>query len=353
VRDRSDDVDEAVRAYFADVPPMNEQVFQTGREQVRTMVEAEPVATVTVLDRVTSAPTRPRRIRAAPLVAAAAVIAVAVAGTIALLPGHSAPTETPAATETGPNDPLPPMPAQPLNSIGDLADKVTDPQVNPGEFVVQQTRDGDGFGSATWTSHDGTRQWYTSSTAPPYEVGDGGMPLTETCVPGDNGQICGTWLWLFPKTSVLATMPRDPAAIYAGLRGKTMLPGEDPALTGMNGNFKAREAAEQLLLLLRTPPVILPADLRAALLRTLGYLPGLTVTKDARTSDNRPAIAIRGETDGGHTEGVTLLDPATTRVLEASTIVLKPGKDMSKPGDTVRTLRFKTGVVRVLGELPT
>jgi hypothetical protein len=336
MRERPDDVDEAVRALYSKIPPMDERSFQTGREWVRTLVESEPLASVTVLDPVTT-PTRPRRSRTAPFVTAAAAIAI-VAGTITLLPS-SAPDGSDKVT-AGPNESLPPMPSKPLNSIGELADKVTDPQVNPDMYWYQDIdKTAEGMHDTRWTSFDGLRQWYTPSGNSPSEV-DNSMPTSEVCVLVDRDMLCGKWLSFAPDASALATMPSDPATIYAGLRARLAQSG-GPRLTDLTG---PDGAAKVLLGLLTQPPVVLRAEQRAAVLRTLGYLPGLTVTESFTWGSVQKAIAISASTDSGLVQE-TLLDPTNSRILETRRSV-----DPQKRVFNVET--YRTGVVRAVGLRP-
>jgi hypothetical protein len=381
-------VDAALRALRADVAPMAPHAFVAGRARltavIGTAAPAEPVTAPAEPVVVAALPAASRRSpplrRAAPWLTAAAAVA-AVATTVALLPGSSnsapgganpvqaagsgaprnaQPTSPPSPTAIPvPTGPLPAMPARPLNSAGDLAAVAADITLKPGEVLyVKSTQTdlpsaGSTGGSLTlqlWVPADRTHSYWLakrSSTGDIKGAPAGGYSEQQAI----GGKFEGNTYTGPPESpwsatpDNLAAMPRDPAALYAKLRadmnGPQVLP-QDPTTNAVNTVF----------MLLSDEYAAVPAGLRAALLRTLGYLPGVTVTQGVHTTDGRPAVALSWQ------QAIALpwrfdllLDPANARAIEYR-VVATAGNRTFRAGQTMSSTIGTQSVVHALGQLP-
>jgi len=94
-----------------------------------------------------------------------------------------------------------------------------------------------------------------------------------------------------------------------------------------------------------------PSDVRAALLRTLGYLPGVIVDPDAKTSDGRPAVSLSHKVDDGTYRNELLLDPATARVVDWRNVAIKAFNGW-KPNQVFTSALQTEAVVSTLGRRP-
>jgi RNA polymerase sigma-70 factor (ECF subfamily) len=110
----------------------------------------------------------------------------------------------------------------------------------------------------------------------------------------------------------LAALPRDPAALLAEIR----------AYNGDKGQSRDGEVLETVTSILSTSAV--PADLRAALYRTLALVPDITVVDGEATLDGRTGVAIgRVETSGGQQLRTDLIiDPGTGQVIGRRDVTL-------------------------------
>jgi hypothetical protein len=107
----------------------------------------------------------------------------------------------------------------------------------------------------------------------------------------------GRGSWQVPTSAFIAELPRDPDRLFDLLRDATEDRGVDPDL----------EVLVYISDALRRG--MLPADLRAALCRTLAKLPGLRITEKLATLDGRTGAALGIAAAGERTDIV--IDPRT------------------------------------------
>lgn len=381
------EVDEALRALCPDVPEMDARAFAAGRARLHAAVGATPMADAGVgsADAVVVAlpPDRLRRSpplrKAAPWLGVAAAVVTVAVGAAVLLPGDSPggdggspanASSPPSLTTTEqtrpdrpvpptgrPGEPLPAMPAQPLNSAGELAPHASDLEVPPGQVrYLRSTRtqgknDTGPGGSATdelWIPSDREGEWLIRRTASGAIQGRSDKDFEEQRAAGgrfDKHEPRSQWAVTPQK---IAALPRDPAALYELLRAEVNA--ELPSGTGTTMS-SAQQAASTLISLLGDTTGGVPADLRAALLRTIGYLPGVTVTTNATASDGRPAVAIAWAVDDGVFRNELLLDPGTARIVEWRNVAVNEFQGYPAGQAFTSDLRSEA-VVAELGQRP-
>lgn len=371
----ADEIDEILATLGADVPAMDDHAFAAGRALLTaaiTRARPEPAATVHPEPRVLElAPATRRRSpplrRFAPLIGVAAAVTAVATGIAALLPNAGpASTTTPAAAprppastpEPIPTGPLPAMPAAPLNSAGELAALVHDPVLARGEVRYWSQTYTVAASASTQARSQKIEVWQPFDRSYPWltRVGDGQLEdLTPgayrvqhgACQRDATGYLCpdlGPWA---PTENNVAALPRDPAKLYAALRaGVNAGP---PA--GASIAVTPAQAAVNNLLGLINDAIVVPADLRAALLRTLGYLPGVTIDRDAHATDGRAVITIGWLLDGGNYRNELLLDPGTGRAVEWRNVAVR-AFDGHQAGTTFVSYRQDEAVVHALGEEP-
>ncbi len=358
------ELDDLLGALRADTPAMTDDAFAAGRarltaagtraaetQNVPTTRDAERGPTRVVEPYQPAAPPgrRDRSVRRyAPWLVAAAVLG-AVGVAVAVLPGDpsrvspagpsssdaaQAPvpgTTAPSATGDKPvpggqSQPtvLPEMPAQPVNSAGDLAANVSDFPVGPGQFFYVRTvrkQAASAHGSdgellqELWVPYDQQGDWFQRRSAVTGQVQGGPDPdanggVEELTAAG--GELDGPTEYPWVATpAAIADLPTDPAELYALLDA-------DGERGGHGVTEPTAVAAAKLVNLLAHPSgAILPADVRAAAYRTLGYLPGLIVTEGVLTHDGRSAVAlgVDATAEGGGYRGEVLVDPATGQIV--------------------------------------
>lgn len=153
---------------------------------------------------------------------------------------------------------------------------------------------------------------------------------------GDAGGCGRAGAWADPTPEFLAGLPRDPGLLYDRLRA-------DAPDNGRGDAELLTYAAD----LLRTG--LAPADLRAALYRTLATLPGLEITDAVANLDGRTGTAF-GIEDGDQRQDL-IIDPATgTYIGERQ--VLTEDRDGAPAGTTVNFTSLTTDVVDALGARP-
>jgi hypothetical protein len=351
-----DDLDAALRTLRDDVPEMDEGAFAAGRARLHAAIDAQPVA-ADVADPVVLALPADRRRRsppmrgAAPWVGVAATVAAVAVAAVVLASSDSAPGgsgvgASPPSSASTPPTPLPPMPAAPLNPAGDLAAKVSDFGLQPGQvhyvrWASSEAPSEYGPGGTVldelWIPYDRNGEWLLRRTlsgqpAGPYQNGEkraagGRFDGVDNPTPGGYSS---------PAQTNPAALPRDPAALYELLRTDT----------------NSLAAPMELLNLLTDKQDRVPADLRAAVLRVFGYLPGVTMLPDATTTDGRRAVAIRVDSDGRIRQEL-LLDPDTARFLEWRQVALVEWSSSGyHPGQTITSDQRSEAVVSALGERP-
>lgn len=378
------EIAEALRGLRGDVPEMEERAFLAGRARLLAVTgatcvpDAEPRAWEPVVvpmarsDRRRSPPWR----KAAPWVAVAASVAVLV-GVVAVLPGDAGQSPAPAAgppsrprptpSETAPpthqpsrlpggeladrGDPLPPMPPRPLNPAGELADSVSDPTLRPGEYLYVRSnrwQAADKYGPSgtaveeLWVPYDPESMWLQRRSASGSI--QGGANDERTARAGEFDPMESPWA---PTLDNIASMPRDPAKLYQRLR--EYVNAELPPGTVTSVTHTAQAVYTLIDLLYWSERV--PADLRAALFRTLSYLPDVVITEDVRLRDGRTATALGYLMDDGRYRHEVLIDPATGRAIGNRNVAVKRFESY-RPGQVfTRDLRAEA-VVGKLGVRP-
>ena len=227
-----------------------------------------------------------------------AVVVIGVASVLAIVLVRAAQRSN-APASPGPTTQLAPMPGAPLNSAGDLADVVEDVALRPGQvlYLAWQRDDGSEL-EELWVPQDRGAEWLFRST-----IGD-----AEERAAGGEFRDSVFFPPLAPTRADLARLPREPAALYEMVRAKVV-----ESQPGKASPDSAPQIAISLLTGLLYPQVMAPAELRATVLRTLGYLPGVTVEPGARTADGRAAVGLRWDTT--IERYALLVDPATGRVI--------------------------------------
>lgn len=375
-----EEIDRALGELRADVPAMDARAFAEGRARLvatvgaPTVAEAEPDQAVAVALPLQQLRDRSSP-RAAPWLAVAAAVAVVAVGAVAVLSGGSPTTQSGAVTTSAPvstsssasrqvpptgrpGEPLAAMPADPLNPAGDLAEQAADIPLAPGQVLYlvsarTQAPDANGPGGTDveelWVPYDRAGgEWLRRRTADGQVQGRGEDDFEEKRAVGgrfDGGESTSPWA-VTPAN--VAALPRDPAALYDRLREEVNA--ELPQHTGTS-QTAAQEATGTVFSMLGDVTGGVPADLRAALLRTLGHLPGVTVTPGATTSDGRAAVVIGYAVDDGAYRNEILLDPATARTLEWRNVAVEPFNGFEP--DQVFTSDLRTeAVVAALGQKP-
>ncbi|HEX6353192.1 CU044_5270 family protein [Actinophytocola sp.] len=297
-----DPIDELLADLHTDVPRMSDRAFGAGRTRLQALVA--PVGVTTEPKQSTTvAPLRPRRSWRSPprlIASAAAVVALVVGGVLVVSFGDNAPSAAAVAQ---------------LNSAADEID-TTDVPLGPGQYryvashawnlstVVSADRPGEsGSRDAAhylmeelrelWVPADPKQECTQRSTITgnfKWVAGDKSKGA-ETLVPSSSeGTIpCGDVAdggWQQPSTKFLASLPRDPDALYDRLRADAEDHGQDPDM----------EVLVYFADVLRSGQV--PADLRAALYRALAKLPGLEITEQLVNLDGHQGTAFGMSVDG-------------------------------------------------------
>jgi hypothetical protein len=368
---RDDEIDQLLGALRSDVPDMDPRAFAAGRARLLVAIGARPVAEAAPEPdgAVTLAlpPDRRRRSpplrRAAPWLAGAAAVAVVAAGAVAFLPDEAppggseattSPQPSPSASVTeppGPGDPLPPMPAEPLNTAGDLAEHVQTIEPRPGQVhyvrMARTQAGGDGGPGGTeveelWIPHDLVEgEWLVRRSADGEIQGRSDKDFVEDRAKGGRFESG----WVFQEDPANGpSLPRDPEGWYERLQA------EAAEYTG-DGQTAAQQAIDTVISLLSDSTGAVPSDVRAALLRTLGYLPGVVVDPDAKASDGRPAVSLGYELDNGTYRNELLLDPATARVVDWRNVAIKAFNGW-EPDQVFTSAPQTEAIVSELGQRP-
>jgi hypothetical protein len=371
-----EELDQALDALRADVPEMEPRAFAAGRARLQVAIGAPPAAAGTREpdDAVTHvlAPDRRRRSpplrKAVPWIAVAAAVAAVAVGAVAFLPGDATPPGGgPAATappkptapvdttvDGRPGEPLPAMPAEPLNTAGELAGKVKDITLKPGEVLYVRTNRTQAAGSAgpggsdteeLWIPADRDSEWLIRRTASGEIQGRSDKDFEEHRGPGGRFDD-GTTVWPEDPAKA-AAMSRDPAALYEWLRTRANadLPGSSSSTQSA-----AQDAIGTVISMLADTTGTVPADLRAALLRTLGFLPGITIDSGV-PAGGRSVVSISHVLDDGTYRNEILFDPATGRFVDWRNVAIKPFNGF-EPGQVFTAGPRTEAIVSALGERP-
>jgi hypothetical protein len=375
-----DEIDAALRTLRADVPAMTPHAFAAGRARLHTMIGETPVAGTGAAAPepvvVALPPSTRRRSPPTPWLvaaAAAAVVALGTVGTVALRPNDSttttfgaASTPTTPAPEAEtylPDGPLPAMPARPLNRAANLAAKASDVTLKPGEvlYVKNVTTDppsdlgpGGALTYEFWVPRDRNAQWLlkrisTRDVKGGPEGGRDEQRVNGGTFEGNTYEVPDDSAWS-PSPDNVAALSRDPAVLYEKLRAEVNAtpPADAPKRTSLT---PAARAADIVFTLLADPSTTVPADLRAAVLRTLGFLPGITVREDIRFADGRPAVILSWQLRGGQSRTELVLDAATARPIMYRDVATTPVHGI-RPGQPIWTATRTEAIVHALGLRP-
>ncbi|HEV8556059.1 MAG TPA: hypothetical protein VGR06_06620 [Actinophytocola sp.] len=264
-------------------------------------------------------------------------------------------TPAPEAETYLPDGPLPAKPARPLNPAGNLAAKASDVTLKPGEVLyiknatTSPPSDLCPDGALTyeyWVPRDRNAPWLLKRTA----TGDVKGGRDEQRVnggkfEGNTYEVPDDSAWS-PSPNNVAALSRDPAVLYEKLRAEVNAtpPAGAPKRPDLT---PAARAADIVFTLLADPSTTVPADLRAAVLRTLGLLPGITV----RFADGRPAVIVSWQLRGGQSRTELVPDPATARPIMYQDVATAPVHGVP-PGQAIWSSVSNHAVVHALGQRP-
>ncbi|TVT23587.1 hypothetical protein FNH05_32910 [Amycolatopsis rhizosphaerae] len=307
---------------------------------------------------------RRRRPRRGIFAAAAAVVAMAAGVLVWQATGGGGPGLTPNASAA---------------SLGSAADHVgsSDPAVGPGQYrylvthtwgvTTATTANGRDFVylqeevRETWVPADQSREWMERRTTTgnrQWLVGTeaearaaGAVSDKPAWTDGVRKAACGDFYadtehrqplcprpgnWQSPTPSWLASLPRDPQELYRRLRA-------DAPHNSLGDSEILVYAADAL------HTGLVPADLRSALYRALGYLPGLEITDRVANLDGKQGVAY-GISDG-KVRWDLIIDPATGAFIGERGLALESSNGV--PQGTVTGWSSMTStVVNGLGEVP-
>lgn len=325
-------------------------------------------------------PPRPKRTRrwiAVP-VAAAVAGAVTVAVVVQTGPAPDAPAVAgppPSAHPTAnwPDIKLMSAP-QVLNRAADLSVGAADQPVGPGQFrfVAEHTwvQRGVHTGATTGYTYLWEQQVDRWIPADEHDVWQenrrilntgrflgGSVPQSQAPVPEvtdtDQGQWQGRCGDFFPDAkppkkcadptdwdspAFYATLPHDPAALYAKLRALTAGRGSTPRAMFHYGIEILRAG-------------VMPAGLRAQWYRALAKIPGMTVLAAETNLDGRTGVALG--LDDRHEIRQLIIDPVTGQFIgERQVAGAEPDEPWIKPGTEIGASALTTGVATRLGEVP-
>jgi hypothetical protein len=337
-----DHIDRLLADFLDDVPAMTPHAHAAGRARLLATVgvapaPATPVEEVAVIHALPTQPLRrsPPLRRAAPWLAAVTGVAAVAIGVVAVAPGTGAPSGSapqqvassqPSTAPAPVTGPLPALPAAPLNGAADLAAKSSDLKIPAGQVLHWQESRTDKASGRTesldvWVQHDPRSPWVARTSNGDLESisAAGFEEKRPACTRDATGMTCpdpGPWA---ATPNNVATMSRDPKVLYDKLRA---IVNAGPPAGATIAVTPAQDATNKLLTLI-DDQLTVPADLRAALLRTLGYLPGITITANVTSTDGRPAVAIGWEVDNGNYRNELLLEPDTARPIEWRNVAIK------------------------------
>ena len=195
----------------------------------------------------------------------------------------------------------------------------------------------------------GARKWVTGTET---EARNDGYPIDEPGWPeGEWRAPCGDWFaadegrkpcstpgsWQTPNAEFLASLPRDPEALFTRLRTDTAGRGRDENL----------EMVVYVADLLRTG--LVPADLRASLYRTLGKVPGLQITEEVANLDGKKGTAFDMTARGERHD--VIIDPTTGQFIGERQIT-EEGWEGVPPGTVTEYTSVTTAVVNGMGTKP-
>jgi hypothetical protein len=193
----------------------------------------------------------------------------------------------------------------------------------------------------------GERKWVVGTEA---EARAEGYPVDEdTGSDGEQRASCGDFnaegegrepcstegSWQTPNAAFLASLPRDPDQLYDRLHDDVGDRGEPHIVTYVADVLRSG---------------LVPADLRAALYRALGKVPGLQITEEIANLDDQKGMAF-GIDDGGQRHDV-IIDPATGQFIGERQVSTEDFEYLPK-GVVMGYTSVTTTVVDGMGVKPT
>ncbi len=332
----------------------------------------------------TVVPLRSRRVRRFALPVAAAVAGVVAATVVVVQTGSSGPADGPIAAPPNANPSANPTAnwpdiklmsaAQVLIRAADLSVGAVDQPLAPGQFryVEEHTwvQRGVMTGETTgytylweqqlqrWIPADERDVWQeTRKILNTGKFLGGSMPQAQAPEPEitdtDQGQWQGRCGDFFPKSkppkkcgdptdwdspAFYATLPHDPAALYAKLQALTKVRGSTPTVMFHFGTEILRAG-------------LMPAELRAQWYRALAKIPGITVLAAEANLDGRTGVALG--LDDRHEIRQLIIDPVTGQFIgERQVAGAEPDEPWIKPGTEIGASAITTKVADHLGEAP-
>lgn len=316
-----DPIDDLLAGLRTDVPGMSDDAFEAGRSRLRATVSLEPVVTALTPDTAVVPLPKRRLLRSPPrrlaTVAAAAAAVVALAATALVM--QAARSDAPALSAA----------AMGLNTAADNINPVDEP-IGPDQYRYIVSH---GWYTGTdktgqlypdmplmimsetlnehWVPADTARQKcvdrVSSTGNVKYLAGDAAMAeregypmpyrgtdhfVAEACDKGSDRT------WGTPDLELLASLPRDPGQLNDRLRN------DKRSKVYVDADYTLVGAVDLIL-----GSGVAPADLRAALYRTLAMTPGIEITEQVANLDGNKGTAF-GITRKGQRQEV-IIDPTT------------------------------------------
>jgi len=179
---------------------------------------------------------------------------------------------------------------------------------------------------------------WTSVDEPGWPEGEWRAPCGDWFATDEGKKPCATpGTWQTPNAEFMASLPRDPDQLYDRLRKDT----------AGRGNDENMEMLVYVADMLRSG--LVPADLRAALYRTLAKVPGLEITEQVANLDGQKGTSY-GISAGGERHDV-IIDPATGQFIGERQIV-EEGYENVPPGTVTEYTSVTTAVVSGMGVRP-
>jgi hypothetical protein len=351
-----DPIDEMVAGLRDDMPQMSDRAFAVARTHLLLAVEPAQPAIQPVPGIPAVLQGKPRPLRSPPrrvlrLVASAAAVVALAAGVLVVQTGFDQNTPVASAAAT---------------QLNTAADKITptDAPLKPHQYRYLVSRawslamvmgadqggETDDLGltylaetrSQKWIPADPTRdctirgrngdnvKWLVGNPDKAREMGilemtkPESFEMTTPCGDFDEGA------WQQPSTDFLASLPRDPDALYERLKRDTQGRGQDPDLEILVYATDALTTG------------VVPADLRAALYRVLAKVPGMEITEKVANLDGQVGTAF-GITRVG-TRSDVIIDPSTGHYIGQRQVDLD-GVTGVPPGTVISYVSVTTPVI--------
>lgn len=187
----------------------------------------------------------------------------------------------------------------------------------------------------------GTEEQAKADGFPLDDMGENGeyrAPCGDFYADGENRKPCTTeGGWQQPNTKFMAALPRDPNQLYDRLQ-------KDTAGHGSDENMEMLVYVADML-----RSGLVPADLRAALYRTLAMVPGLEITEQVANLDGHKGTSY-GITANGERHDI-IIDPTTGQFIGERQIAVD-GYEKIPAGTVMEYTSVTTAVVSGMGTAP-